>query len=268
MEGTALQLAALRLAPVQCMAWGHPVTSGLPTVDYMLSSELMEPPDGDQHYTETLVRLPNLSIRYQPPEQGTGAMTRAEAGLRDDATVLLCCQSLFKYRPADDAVLAEIAAALPDAQVLFIGDPTSRIGEAFRTRLAPLGHQLVMTPPVAPERFPALLRLADIYLDTLEWSGGNTTLEAVAEGLPVVTLPGRFMRGRHSAAILTRMGLADLIAASRADYTARAIRLGRDPAWRAEVAARIRDGAPRLYGDDAPVRALEAFLAGAVERCG
>src|SRR4029077_2902951 len=46
------QLAALRLAPVQCSTWGHPVTSGLPTVDYFLSSHLMEPEDGQAHYTE------------------------------------------------------------------------------------------------------------------------------------------------------------------------------------------------------------------------
>ena len=47
MEQTAVRLAALRLAPVQCTTWGHPDTSGLPTIDYYLSSEAMEPPDGD-----------------------------------------------------------------------------------------------------------------------------------------------------------------------------------------------------------------------------
>ena len=47
------QLAALRLAPVQCATWGHPVTSGLPTVDYFLSSELMEPKDGHRSRRKT-----------------------------------------------------------------------------------------------------------------------------------------------------------------------------------------------------------------------
>ena len=67
---------------------------------YFLSSALMEPEDGERHYTETLVRLPNLSIHYQPPDPTTGTLTRASLGLRPETIVYLCCQSLFKYHPA------------------------------------------------------------------------------------------------------------------------------------------------------------------------
>src|SRR5262249_58393548 len=66
MGPVAAQLAAQRLAPAQCNFAGHPETSGYPTLDYFLSSELMEPPDGQQHYTERLVRLPNMSTYYEP----------------------------------------------------------------------------------------------------------------------------------------------------------------------------------------------------------
>src|SRR6202042_3454456 len=51
MAGKNYQYASMRLAPVQCTAWGRPVTSGLPTIDYYLSSELMEPENGQEHYT-------------------------------------------------------------------------------------------------------------------------------------------------------------------------------------------------------------------------
>jgi predicted O-linked N-acetylglucosamine transferase (SPINDLY family) len=64
MDAPTIPIASLRLAPVQCTAWGHPVTSGLPTIDYYLSSELMEPENAQEHYTETLIRLPNLAIAY------------------------------------------------------------------------------------------------------------------------------------------------------------------------------------------------------------
>src|SRR4051812_31677099 len=56
------EIAALRLAPVQCTAIGHPQTSGYPTIDYFLSGELIEPPEGDAHYSEKLVRLPNIGF--------------------------------------------------------------------------------------------------------------------------------------------------------------------------------------------------------------
>ena len=82
MDRVSAQLAAQRLAPVQCNAWGHPDTSGFPTLDYYLSSDLMEPPDGEEHYTERLVRLPNLSIYYEPPDAAPAAADRAALGLR------------------------------------------------------------------------------------------------------------------------------------------------------------------------------------------
>src|SRR5262249_8425417 len=78
MDPVCAQLAAQRLAPVQCNSWGHPDTSGFPTLDYYLSSELMEPPDAEQHYTERLVRLPNLSIYYEPAEPESIHIERAE----------------------------------------------------------------------------------------------------------------------------------------------------------------------------------------------
>jgi predicted O-linked N-acetylglucosamine transferase (SPINDLY family) len=62
------QMAGLRLAPIQCLTWGHPITSGIPTIDYFLSSELMEPENCQTHYTEKLILLPKISICYPQPK--------------------------------------------------------------------------------------------------------------------------------------------------------------------------------------------------------
>src|SRR5215472_4882952 len=120
MDPISPQLAAQRLAPVQCNSWGHPDTSGFPTLDYYLSSDLMEPPDGQDHYTERLVRLPNLSIYYEQTDLQPVALDRAELGLRPDATVFWCGQSLFKYLPQFDQVFARIAQGAGDCQFAFL----------------------------------------------------------------------------------------------------------------------------------------------------
>ena len=114
------QLAAQRLAAVQCCSWGHPVTSGFPTIDYFISSDLMEPADAADHYSERLIRLPNLSIYYEPAEVPPVAIDRAQLGLRASAVVYWCCQSLPKYLPQFDEVFARIAVEVPDCQFTFI----------------------------------------------------------------------------------------------------------------------------------------------------
>src|SRR5439155_19228973 len=71
MDALTYTLAFSRMAPVQCVGWGHPVTTGSPTMDYFVSSELLEVPGADEHYTEQLVRLPSLGTYYhrlEPPQ--------------------------------------------------------------------------------------------------------------------------------------------------------------------------------------------------------
>jgi predicted O-linked N-acetylglucosamine transferase (SPINDLY family)/MoaA/NifB/PqqE/SkfB family radical SAM enzyme len=274
MHPVAVQLACLRLAPVQAVAWGHPVTTGLPDIDYFLSSDLMEPEGGEARYTERLVRLPNLSIWYEPLSvEAAAGPTRASLGLAPDDLVYVCCQSLFKYLPRWDGVFPAIAARVPNARFLFLADGRTAVTQAFRQRLSaafvtagldPARH-LVFTPQVPQEQFAALLRAGDVYLDSIGWSGGNTTLEAVACDLPVVTLPTELMRGRHTLAILARMGLEAGVARTPQAYVDLAAALA-EPDRRASVRAEVAARKSRLYRDAAAVRALEAFLIQAVDR--
>jgi predicted O-linked N-acetylglucosamine transferase (SPINDLY family) len=273
MDKVTAQLAAQRLAPVQCVSWGHPVTSGFPTIDYFLSSDRMEPLDAEAHYTERLVRLPNLSICYEPADVSPVALDRAQLGLRAGATVYWCCQSLPKYLPQFDAVFARIAAAVGDCRFIFIefaGGPS--VTQRFRDRLdrafAHVGlraaDHCVMLPRLAPDRFVAAIGQCDVLLDSIGWSGCNSTLESLAHDLPIVTLAGAFMRGRHTAAILETIGVEETIARDVDDYVAIAARLGRDAQARAAVRARIAAGKSRVYGDRTCITALEDFLERAV----
>ncbi|MDY6900212.1 MAG: tetratricopeptide repeat protein [Cyanobacteriota bacterium] len=93
MDPIALKLGCLKLAPIQMTSWGHPDTSGLPTIDYYLSSELMEPENAQENYTEKLVKLPNLSIYYQSQAITPLKVTKKDIGISDDAVMFWCCQS-------------------------------------------------------------------------------------------------------------------------------------------------------------------------------
>jgi predicted O-linked N-acetylglucosamine transferase (SPINDLY family) len=269
MDTTTVRLAGLRLAPVQATSWGHPVTSGLPTIDDYLSSDLMEPPEGEAHYTERLVRLPNLSIHYEPLAVTPEAVSRAELGVSEDAVLYWCCQSLFKYLPRYDWVFARIATAVPNARFLFIEYPHGEtVTGIFRRRLAAAfaaagldaERYCLFTPPMAMPRFTGITRIADVFLDSLGWSGCNSTLEALACDLPVVTMAGELMRARHSAAILTMLGMPDLIANTPEAFAELAAGLGRDKARRQALAGRIARDKHRLYRDEACIDGLARYL--------
>jgi protein O-GlcNAc transferase len=235
----------------------------------------MEPADGAEHYSEKMVPLPGLSIWYdEPPPPEPVVLTRGELGLRDDAVVYVCCQSLFKYLPQHDGVFARIAARLPDAQFLFIAHPSDdvtgkfkrRLETAFRGRGLTIEGRVIVAQSVPQERFPDLLRAGDVYLDSIGWSGGNTTLEAIAVDLPIVTMPTGLMRGRHSAAILVRMGIRDTIAIGVEDSCDIATRLGTDPEARDAAVAAIAANKGKLYRDRQSIEGLERFLTWAVSR--
>jgi protein O-GlcNAc transferase len=275
MNAVSARLAAQRLAAVQCNSWGHPDTSGFPTIDYYLSSELMEPPDGQDHYTERLVLLPNLSIYYEPPDPHPVSLDRAELGLRPNATVFWCGQSLFKYLPQFDEVFPRIARDAGDCQFAFIRyQQGTHLDELFFRRLnrafANVGLKAadycVLLPRLSPHRFVAAVGQCDVVLDSIGWSGCNSTLEGLLHDLPIVTMTGSLMRGRHTMAILKRMEVEETITETADGYVSTAVRLACDLPWRRAIKDKISRNKHRLYRDATCVSALETFLDNAVRR--
>jgi protein O-GlcNAc transferase len=277
MDKVSAQLAGMRLAAVQCTSWGHPVTSGFPTIDYFISSDLMEPESAEAHYSEKLVRLPNLSIYYEAVEAARVPLDRTALGLRGDAVVYWCAQSLPKYLPQYDEVFARIAADVGACQFVFIESAAGKgVTGLFKARLdrafAGVGlrasDHCVFLPRLAPEHFAAAMGQCDIVLDSIGWSGCNSILESLAHDLPIVTLAGELMRGRHAAAILSVMDVHGTTANSVDEFVLIASALGRDRAGRSEISARIAANKHRLYRDLSCIAALETFLNEAIRKSG
>lgn len=261
-------LSPLRLAPLQAMLWGHPVTSGLPNMDLFISSEAMEPEEGQAHYHERLACLPGIGTCYDPPD--TEPDTAWEMPWRrEPGTVhFVLAQTLMKLLPVHDRLLADIAARLPEARFTVVPHHQPelrkrlhrRMAGAFRERGLDIDRQLAMTGTLGHKQFLGLFAEADIYLDSLGWSGGNTTLEALWCDVPAITCPGRAMRTRHTAGMLGLMGLDELIVPDRDAYVDLAVRLGEDAGRRSRLRDEVAQRKHVLYRDPAPVRALEALL--------
>jgi len=270
MEPISYFLAFARLAPVQCVSFGHPNTTGIPTMDYFISNDLFEPEDAQAHYSERLVLLHNLPTLayYYKPRLPAAPAARASFGLPEAAHLYLCPQTLFKLHPDFDAILARILERDPGGLVVLIAGQfqefTDRLRERF-ARTVPAHTQRIVFVPFMPfERFAQLLCLADVMLDTVHFNGMNSSLQAFAAGTPVVTLPGGLQRGRHTQAMYRKMGITDCIAADPREYVDIAVRIATDPAYAQVLRRRILVHNHVLFEDPRVVEEFERFFIEAV----
>lgn len=272
----AARLGAQRLAPVQCVAWGHPVTTGMPSIDHFLSGEALEPDAADAQYAENLVRLPGLGTYLEPPRRSDfGA--RGEYGLREEAAVYWCGQPLIQFLPQHDGIFPRIAGAVREAQFVFVASDREEITALFRHRLRQAfgAHGLdadwycVFLPPDETQGGSQGLHcaagLADVVLDTIGWSGMESVVGALAYDAPIVTLPGPLMRSRTAAGMLRLMNAPETIAKTTDEFIQIAINLGRDDGWRGAVIARLTANKRRLFRNMEAIEALEALMVRSVQ---
>jgi predicted O-linked N-acetylglucosamine transferase (SPINDLY family) len=267
MDALTYTLAFSRMAAVQCATWGHPVTTGSPAIDHFVSSELLEIDGADDHYTERLARLPTLATYYHRPERPPRDGARASLGLADHSHVYACPQTLFKFHPEFDPILAEILRNDPAGELVLIEGRiptwTKLLRERFARSMPDVADRITWLRPLPRAAFLRLLSTADVALDPIAFGGGNTSYEALAMGTPVVTLPGPLLRSRITQALYAKAGYRELVVKSPTDYARLAVRLGTDPDERRRVSERISASCDVLYEDDAEVRDLEAFLSAA-----
>jgi protein O-GlcNAc transferase len=269
-----LTLAGLRLAPIQCTSWCHPVTTGLSSIDYFLSCESMEIAGAETHYSEQLVRLPKIGIAFPKPMIPVPTKNRADFGIPIDEIAYLSCQTTYKYQPDHDFIYPEIAQQVPNAKFIFIEQASRNIGRKFQQRLKRcfLEHGLssddycIFLPRMPENDYLSLNQCSDIFLDTLSWSGGVTTLKAIACDLPVVTCPGEMMRSRHTYGILKTLGVTSTVADTAQEYINIAVRLALDLDWRLTIIDQMKQQHERLYDDKTCISALEDFYQQVVKK--
>jgi protein O-GlcNAc transferase len=257
MDPLSFLLAFSRLAPVQCVMGGHPVTTGIATVDYFFSPAALEPIDAEDHYSEVLVRLQEFGGIFTKPTLPPSFRTRDELKLPLEGNLYMCPMMLQKLHPDFDDALDQILARDPMAQiVLFESQTHPRWGELIRSRLtAKIGvdrmARIHFLPFLAdPDEFMSALSHAAVVLDPFHFGIGTTAIYVFAVGVPIVTWPGEFCRGRVGMFFAQTLGIEDCVAASRVEYPALATRIANDPQFRSSISERIFSNHEKFYDND------------------
>ncbi len=258
-------MAFSRLAPVQVVSWGHPDTTGIANIDYFLSSRFIEGDGASEHYTEQLIRLQHLPTYYLRPDPPNGSFDRTKFGLSGTHRLYVCAQALFKLHPDFDEILGSLLARDEGGHLILINhknqDPLKNLLlERFARTIPHAIGRIFFVPQLSHSDYLGLCVQADALLDTTTFSGGHSSQEAFAMGVPIVTMASEFMRGRVTAGCYHQMGLDTLIAKDPDEFVELALKLAQDPAFKAKMQQDIVANADKLFQRQEVVHEMEEFF--------
>ncbi len=269
MDAFTYYLAYARLAPVQVTSWGHPMSTGIPNIDYYVSSKALETEQGQNHYTETLVRLKHPPTYYYPTEIPEVIDMQAAHGLPVDANLYLCPQTLFKFHPKFDPILGDILRGDPKGLLVLIQgrykNKEKLLVERFEKAFGDVADRVHFLPRMKMVDFLRVIRASDVILDPVYFGGGNSSAEAIAMGKPIVTWPDRFLRDRVTYAFYRTMGIDELVAKNADDYVRLANKLATDDNFHGQMSKLIQERSGEFFENSETVRELEKFLIAAIE---
>ncbi len=245
-HGSRPQVLASRCVPLQVAYLGYLFDTGFDTCDGVVG-DAFNLPSGTPSARRPL-HLPGSFLCYSPTADAPAVAPRAARG----DVVFGSFNHLAKLSPRTVALWSRTVLAVPGARLVLcalgLADPAIR--ERIQARFAAAGlprDRLELRPPVT-SGLPAFLAQyagVDIALDPLPFNGGTTTLQALWQGVPVLTLPGQRMAARSGLSILAAAGLSDWVAENEDDFVARACHLAEDVgargAWRRGLRDRLRD---------------------------
>ncbi|MYM25442.1 glycosyltransferase [Duganella sp. FT135W] len=254
-------ILAHRAAPVQISWLGHPGSSAMPAVDYVLADAFVLPPQLHASFTERPLYLPDCVQIHDRRRTVGPAPSRASCGLPEDAFVFCSFNSSRKLTPSQFASWMRILKRAPHS-VLWLAADSEPVRDNLR--IAALRHgvaseRLVFAPHLPQADYLARLQLADLCLDTLPFSGGTAAADALWAGVPMLTHAGDSYAARLGGSLLHAIGLPELVMRSARTYEDKAARLAGKPQELARLRRRLtknRDKTP-LFDTPALVRNLE-----------
>lgn len=239
---------ARKPAPVQITWAAYPGTTGLEAIDYLIADEREIPLGSERHYREQVLRLPESYVCYAPPEDAPAVGPLP--ALRNGYVTFGSFNNPLKISTTTAAAWGALLRRVPSAR-LCLRYFSLEFELPRRRVLALLGDEGVAAERVqcdgaSPhQELLAAYQQIDVALDTMPYSGGLTTCEALWMGVPVVTLPGATFAGRHAASHLWAAGLQGWIAATPDQYLAVILDLIADLPRLAELRAGLRSQVDR-----------------------
>lgn len=233
-------------APVQVTWLGYANSTGLAAFDARLVDAITDPPEAaDALATEPLVRLPQGFLCFKPPADAPEVAPAPVS--RNGFVTFGSFNGLAKVTPEAIRLWAAILLEVPNSRLLF-KDRGVECPDTVAALIARFGDDGVTADRLdfvgwQPGRNGHLACYTgiDLALDSFPYNGTITSCDTLWMGVPFVTLLGDRHAARVGASLLTRVGLADLVAKDADGYRDIAVRLAADRDRLAALRLGMRD---------------------------
>lgn len=254
MSNAIYYLSMLRLAPIQIALMGHPETSGSKFMDYFVSWKNFHYGQPKKQFTETVVQFKKLPVCYDYPlELESIKKTRKSLGLASKPPVLFSIpMMLFKVQPEFDEVIIKIIQASDQHGVLLVcyNHVEKIIFDRLKKHLTKKElEQVIFCLPFKRRDYYALLKQSNVVLETFPFGGGNTVLQSMAAGTPVISLKGNQLKGAFGAGYYDYLGETAYCVNTVDEYVQQAIKVANDPTEKSRYNAMIQKNKHRLFGN-------------------
>lgn len=263
MDGLSYLYASMRLAPRQLYhVWGHPITTGLDTIDGAITMKY-ESPEEEMRYTEKIIKLNTLSPYYYRPtiehpfatEETHAATFDIERYIDAGQKYYLCIQSLWKFVPQFVSTLTKLLKADKYSKLVLISK-NDEIDADLKKLFAEIDStldlsRLVFIPRLDSADCLKLVKHSRVNLDTFPWGAGITAFESIAMGTPMITMPMKMIGSRFTMAMYAEMGCCtQCVAIDEDDYVHKAIQLQYDDELYAETRDKIETRGHLIFEND------------------
>lgn len=242
-NGHRLPVFARKPAPIQATWIGYFNTTGLPTMDYIITDKALLPPEDEHLYTEAPLRLPVSGACYNLPDFDIAIAP--PPGLRNGHITFGCFTVQRKHSDPAIALWGQILAQVPDALLFFkaAAFDSDDMCQSYRDRFEAMGIdpkrlRFEGTTPMA--HYLGQYNTVDIMLDTFPYNAATTCLQALWMGVPQISMRGNMLVSRIGDSLMTKVGLSEFVALTPEDYVAKAVEYAARPDRLAEIRASLR----------------------------
>ena len=201
-------------------------------MDYRITDRVATPPEQETFWQEKLVFMPHSFLLYDgEQEMPNEPVARVEYGLPEDAFVFCAQNNSYKIEPEIFSLWMSLLSELPDS-VLWLAARDPRIKPNLTSEAQARGvdpARLVFAKPESRRRYFSRYRLADLFLDTPQFTAATTACDALWMGLPLLTVKRDHFTSRQAASILCALEMRDLVVDTLEDYRVCALRLAKNP---------------------------------------